>query len=252
MFEQSILKGAPRTRRVGTAMAAFAIQMVAIGGAFLLPLVAHEKMPVVRLTPPLPPPPRMARAQVDPEKYVRVVDVVHVAHSGALVQPIRPPDHVSTTADPPLPPEIGLTGGVVGGLDLAGGSETGVIGGLVQAMARVKLPDAPPVRTQMAGPKEKPPDRVKIGGVVMAGKLIHRVTPVYPPLAILAHASGTVHLQAIVSRDGRIQGLQVLGGPGLLVQAAVDAVVQWIYRPTTLNGDVVEVLTTIDVNFTLR
>ena len=108
------------------------------------------------------------------------------------------------------------------------------------------------MKIQVAGAKEKPPDRVKIGGVVMAGKLIHRVTPEYPPLAKLAHVSGTVRLQAIIGRDGRIQGLQVLGGPALLIQAAVDAVVQWIYQPTTLNGDVVEVLTTIDVNFTLR
>ncbi|MGO9094145.1 MAG: energy transducer TonB [Bryobacteraceae bacterium] len=252
MFEQSILKGAPRTRRVGSAMAAFAIQMVAIGGAFLFPLVFVEKMPVVRLAPPLPPAPRPMRAQVDPDKYVRVVDVVQVARPGVLVQPFHIPDHVSTTADPPLPPEIGPAGGVVGGVGLPGGSDTGVIGGIVQAMGRVRLTEAPPVKIQATGAQEKPPDRVKIGGVVMAGKLIHRVTPEYPPLAKLAHVCGTVRLQAIISRDGRIQGLQVLGGHALLVQAAVDAVAQWIYQPTTLNGDVVEVLTTIDVNFTLR
>jgi protein TonB len=226
--------------------------MVAIGGAFLFPLVFVEKMPVVRLAPPLPLPPRPVITQVDPDKYVRVVDVVRVARPGVLVQPFHIPDHVSTTADPPLPPEIGQTGGVVGGFGLPGGSEAGVIGGIVQAMARVRLTEAPPVKNQGAGAKEKPPDRVRIGGVVMAGKLIHRVTPEYPLLAKLAHVSGTVRLQAIISRDGRIQGLQVLGGPALLVQAAVDAVVQWIYQPTTLNGDVVEVLTTIDVRFTLR
>lgn len=252
MFEQSILKSAPRTRRVWTAAAAFAIQILAIGAAFLFPLVFVEKMPVVRLAPPLPPPPRMARPQVDPEKYVQVVGVVRATRHGEFVAPSRPPDHVSMTPDPPLPPEIGPTGGVVGGFGLPGGSEGGVIGGIVQAMARVKPPDPPFVRIQPAVPKEKPPERIKIGGVVMAGKLIHRVTPLYPPLARQAHVSGTVHLQAIIGRGGRIQGLQVLDGPALLVQAAVDAVVQWIYQPTTLNGDVVEVLTTIDVNFTLR
>lgn len=252
MFEQSILKGAPRTRRVGSAMAAFAIQMVAIGVAFLFPLVFVDKMPAVRLAPPLPPAPRPVRTQVDPDQYVRVVDVVHVVRPGELVQPFHIPDHVSMTADPPLPPEIGQTGGVVGGFGLPGGSDTGVIGGIVQAVARQDLSVAPPVKIQVAGAKEKPPERVRIGGVVMAGKLIHRVTPQYPPLAKLAHVSGTVRLQAIIGRDGRIQGLQVLGGHALLVQAAVDAVAQWVYQPTTLNGDVVEVLTTIDVNFTLR
>jgi protein TonB len=252
MFEQSILKSAPRTRRVGAAMAAFAIQMVAVGAAFLFPLVVHERMPVVRLAPPLPPPPRMTRPQVDPEDYVQVVDVVRVTRHIGFVAPTRPPDHVGTTPDPPLPPDSGPAGGVVGGLDLPGGGDGGVIGGVVQAMGRVKPPDPPPVKIQVAGAKEKPPERVKIGGVVMAGKLIYRVTPVYPPLAKQAHVSGTVHLQAIIGRDGRIQGLQVLSGHVLLVQAAVDAVVQWIYQPTTLNGDVVEVLTTIEVNFTLR
>jgi protein TonB len=62
---------------------------------------------------------------------------------------------------------------------------------------------------------------------------------------------GTVKFQATISKDGTIQNLQLLGGPPLLVQAAMQAVQQWQYKPTLLNGDPVEVITTIDVNFTL-
>jgi len=86
----------------------------------------------------------------------------------------------------------------------------------------------------------------------MMAKLIHQVTPVYPPLARQARIEGTVQLQAFIGRDGRIRDLRVTSGHPLLIPAAVEAVRQWVYRPTTLNGSPVEVLTTVDVNFTLK
>ena len=73
----------------------------------------------------------------------------------------------------------------------------------------------------------------------------------YPALARSARVQGTVHLLGVVSKDGTIQKLQVLGGHPLLVAAAVDAVKQWVYRPTLLNGEPVEVIAPIDVIFTL-
>ena len=81
--------------------------------------------------------------------------------------------------------------------------------------------------------------------------LIKQPKPVYPPLAKAARVQGTVKFQATISKDGTIQNLQLLSGPPLLVTAAKDAVLQWQYKPTLLNGDPVEVITTIDVNFTL-
>jgi protein TonB len=85
----------------------------------------------------------------------------------------------------------------------------------------------------------------------MMAKLIHQVTPPYPPLARQTGISGTVVLQAIIGRDGCIRDLQVLSGHPLLIPAAVDAVRQWLYQPTTLNGSPVEVLTTVEVRFVL-
>jgi protein TonB len=90
-----------------------------------------------------------------------------------------------------------------------------------------------------------------VGGNVQAANLINQVRPVYPPLAKQARISGVVELSAIIGKDGRVQDLKVVRGHPLLVQAALDAVKNWVYRPTLLNGEPVEVSTTIDVNFTL-
>ena len=81
--------------------------------------------------------------------------------------------------------------------------------------------------------------------------LMRQTRPVYPPLARQARIQGTVKLQAIISRDGTIQQLQVMSGHPLLVPSALEAVKQWVYKPTLLNGEPVEVVTVIDVNFTL-
>ena len=75
--------------------------------------------------------------------------------------------------------------------------------------------------------------------------------PIYPPLAKQARISGVVHLNAVISKDGTIQDLKVISGHPLLVPSALEAVKQWVYQPTLLNGEPVEVVTQIDVNFTL-
>ncbi len=93
--------------------------------------------------------------------------------------------------------------------------------------------------------------RMKIGDTVTAAKIVNKVNPVYPPLAVQTRAQGTVHLHVIIAQDGSVQQLEVLSGHPLLVQSALDAVRQWKYRPTLLNGDPVEVDTTIDVIFSL-
>ena len=106
-------------------------------------------------------------------------------------------------------------------------------------------PPPPPV-------KEAPVVRqIKVGGNVQAANLIKKVTPVYPALAKSARIQGTVRFTAVIGKDGTIQNLQLVSGHPMLVQAATDAVKQWVYKPTLLNGEAVEVITQIDVNFTL-
>jgi protein TonB len=94
--------------------------------------------------------------------------------------------------------------------------------------------------------------RIKVGGNVQSMQLITKVPPVYPQLAKTARVSGVVHLAVIIAKDGTIQEIHSLGGPALLIQSAMDAVKQWVYRTTLLNGEPVQVETTIDVNFTLN
>jgi len=86
---------------------------------------------------------------------------------------------------------------------------------------------------------------------MMEGNLIYRVQPQYPPLARQARVQGIVVLRAVISRDGKIENLQVIGGHPLLVKSAMDAVRQWRYRPYYLNNEPVEVETQVTVNFTL-
>jgi protein TonB len=92
---------------------------------------------------------------------------------------------------------------------------------------------------------------IREGGEVIAAKCLRQTKPVYPPMAILARVQGTVVLQAIIGRDGTVQDLKVVSGPALLIRAAMEAVKTWRYQPTLLNGEPVDVLTEISVNFTL-
>jgi len=87
---------------------------------------------------------------------------------------------------------------------------------------------------------------------VRPATLVSRVEPVYPVMAQQMHVSGTVELEALIGTDGRIRELKVKSGPPLLVRAAVDAVRQWLYEPTLLNGDPVEVIQPITVRFSLH
>jgi protein TonB len=111
---------------------------------------------------------------------------------------------------------------------------------------RAPPPPPPPVKVE----KPVTPQRIRVGGNVQQAKLIRQPKPIYPPLAKQARISGVV-LNAIIGKDGTIQNLTVASGHPLLVPAAMEAVKQWVYQPTLLNGEPVEVVTQIDVNFTL-
>jgi len=131
-------------------------------------------------------------------------------------------------------PDVGA-----GGLGVAGGVAGGVLGGIITS-------GGPP-----PPPKPPTPQRITIGGNVQQAKAIERTQPQYPAIAKAAHVQGTVVLHAIIAKDGTVQQLQLMSGPPLLVNAAMEAVRQWRYQPTLLNGEPVEVDTTIQVVFSL-
>jgi serine/threonine-protein kinase len=120
-------------------------------------------------------------------------------------------------------------------------------GGLT-ATAHVRV-NVKPANSQSNSGKFRPPQHVRIGGNVIAANLISQVMPVYPPLAKQARIQGVVVLEAEISKEGTIDNLKVVTGHPLLIQAAIDAVKQWRYKPTMLNNEPVPVVTTITVNF---
>jgi TonB family protein len=95
------------------------------------------------------------------------------------------------------------------------------------------------------------PQRIRVGGNMQALKLVSQAKTVYPPLAKQSRVEGIVSLNAVIGKDGTMQNLTVISGHPLLVPAALESVQQWTYQPTLLNGAPIEVVTQIDVNFTL-
>jgi TonB family protein len=123
------------------------------------------------------------------------------------------------------------------------------LAGSVTTIDRMPPPAIVPPAPQSA--PSSTPQRIRVGGNVQQANLITKVTPAYPALAKDARIQGVVHFAVAIGKDGTVQNVEVLSGHPLLVPAAMEAVKQWIYRPTLLNGNPVEVITTVDVTFTL-
>jgi protein TonB len=140
-----------------------------------------------------------------------------------------------------------VKGGIPGGLT------DGIVGGVLsQTPAAPPLPVAVRHTPAPAAPHAPPAiKRYVQGGLVKLASPIRRVDPVYPQLARTARIEGVVELEGIIGIDGRIHDLKVKGGHPFLVQAAVEAVRQWLYNPGTLNGELVEVIAPITVTFRL-
>jgi periplasmic protein TonB len=232
MFNQLVVSGQQEgTHKRWTVATSFGVQLIIVGIMILIPLIYTEALPkgmlntfLVAPAPPPPPPPPAA-----PVKVVRP----RIVQPATMTAPTVIPKKVEMIKDEA--PDVGANAG--NGFGVAGGTGDALGGGILNTG-----PPPPPKAT---------PNRIKVGGQVAAAKLQHQVLPVYPAIAKTAHVSGTVRLHAVISKDGSIQELQYVSGPALLMRAAMDAVHEWKYQPTMLNGEPVEVDTTIDVVFSL-
>jgi TonB family protein len=148
---------------------------------------------------------------------------------------------ISLMLSVPGSPSGGVLGGIVG--SVPGGVPGGVIGGIIGGVPGGVTGGVPPAAD---GTK-----RINIGGNAQQAKLVMQPRPVYPPLAKQARISGVVHLAAIIGKEGNVIDLRVISGHPLLIPSAIEAVRNWVYQPTLLNGEPVEVSTQIDVNYTL-
>jgi protein TonB len=240
MFDEMVVSSPnpKKTNKPWTVILSMIFQVAFLAVLILIPLIYTEALPKTMMAtllvapPPPPPPPPPPVAQV-----VHVKPQVHLMDAGKLVTPKVIPKDIKIIKED-APDMSGMQGGVVGGV--AGGQMGGVIGGVIGGVGA-----APP-------PPKPAQQRIRQGGQVQAAKLLNKVQPMYPPLARQTRISGTVRLHAIIAKNGTVEQLEVISGHPLLVQAALDAVRQWKYQPTTLNGENVEVDTTIDVIFSLN
>src|SRR5258708_24239729 len=178
--------------------------------------------------PPRPPPPPI-KAEIKP--------AARLIQSGKLTQPRAIPKDVAVFKEAELPPDVAANNN---------GTQGGVFGGIPgQGIMAGSAPAPPP-------PKPTAPARIKQGGDVTAASIINQTRPVYPPLARQARIQGTVVLHAIIDKEGKVAQMEVVSGHPLLVASALEAVKQWRYKPTQLNGEPVEVDTTIQVTFTMN
>jgi protein TonB len=236
MFEDSLMEsgGRIKTNQKLTGAISTLVQLALVGFLVLLPLIFTEALPKGQLTtwlvapPPPPPPPPPAAPQIQHvQKVSEIVD-------GSLRTPSKIPKKIQMIKEEEAPAQnAGVVGGVVGGVP--GGSANGVIGGIIGSAA-------PP-------PKVATPQKLRVSSGVVEGLKIHDVTPTYPQMARIAHIQGDVILQATLSKNGTIENLRGVSGHPILIQAALDAVRQWKYKPYILNGEPVEVETTIKVQF---
>jgi periplasmic protein TonB len=239
MFADSVCDSAwsEHSHRAWTTLISFALQALALGSLLLLPLLYTEGLPRLALLAPLlvpaPPPSAPPTQRHNPPSMTQSNMM-----GNRLVAPPQIPAVVTmlTEAVPPAPAFDSSAFSVSHGMGDPNGR-----GNVMDSVfgSRVVAPPPPPA------PHHPPVSRM------MEGNLLHRVQPDYPLLARQVRVQGQVVLRAMISREGTIENLQVLSGHPMLVQAAVNAVRQWRYRPYVLNGEPVEVETQVTVNFHL-
>jgi periplasmic protein TonB len=242
MFEDSLIEsgGKLKTKRGMTTAISFSFQVVLVGILVLIPLLFTEALPKTQLMtflvapPPPPPPPPPPAAAIKVVKQVQT-DIVN----GQLRTPTKIPEKIQMIKEDEAPPPVMSASGVVGGVPggIPGGQMGGVIGGIISSAPMV--------------PKIATPQRIRVSQGVTQGMILRKVQPAYPPLARQARIQGPVVLQAEIGKDGSIQNLRLISGHPMLAPAAIEAIKQWKYKPYILNGEPVEVETTITFNFTL-
>lgn len=232
-------------------------QLFALGVAMLMPLVYTDQLPGFRWTdlhilPPVgapSPPPDFVRAEPRTQPASRPTFA-----EPKLVAPTAMPDRVEIIIDPPPAANLGYDGPYVPGAVPYSGPASAT--GIPNSIGIAPVPPTAEAKPKQAeSPKAAEtlrPAQIRVGGDVQEAKILNRVIPSYPALARQARVQGTVEVLGVIGRDGRVQQLRVVSGHPLLTPAAVEAVKQWVYRPTLLNGEPVEVVAPISVHFRLN
>jgi protein TonB len=240
LFDQTFVNVHGQTRRPWTVAISLALQTAVIAVALIVPLLHVASLDLPQKLPILLPYQKVdlkVKPEVKPAPNRTPALVRHIFPVTLSQGPTSIPRHIDMTPDAP---------------EIANSAPTGTAGPIGAFLTGVAI--APPIAKAavVKSPPSLPAAPVHVGGEVQAAKLIFGPKPTYPALGRATRTQGTVRIQAVIGRDGSIGHLQVVSGPPLLVAAALEAVQQWRYQPTLLNGQPVEVITEIDVNFTLQ
>jgi periplasmic protein TonB len=270
-FDQLVVSGAKQkgAKRKLSVPVSLGIHAFVIGGIILVPLLITPDLPapakgainaffVEAAAPPPPPPPPPAaaapkQAQVKPKiEQPKIVP----QEEPKFVAPIETPPEVpeETAVDPGLGEGEGVPEGVVGGVPegVVGGVPEGVPGGVLGGVPGGEVGGTGGGDAPAPEPSPEPPSGpVRVGGQIKAPSKLKDVAPKYSDMARQARVQGVVVLECVISPDGRVTNVKVLRGSPLLDASAVEAVKQWVYSPTLLNGQPVAVIMTVTVNFKL-
>jgi TonB family protein len=234
--EQRTREGRVRRRALAISIL---LQCAALAALILVPLLTKAERISLKIVAPVVP---YGRASGHPRNPTRPHAPIPIDHHGLrplFPSPIaRPAQELSGDADPIGPQDFGP----IGDPSKSGANCPGCvdIGGRDGGPRPPQPPVEPPTRPRLIHTQLDP------------AMLIRRVEPRYPPLAIQTHREGRVELRAIIGTDGTIQSLQVVSGDALFLMSAREAVQQWKYKPTYLNGQAVEVDTFITVFYTMQ
>jgi protein TonB len=235
-FDQVLVSTPRRTSRPWVTAGSVVLHVLALGVIFVLPLTAAFRLPDIQT--PLPPLMMASVASLPPEPAAVSQQTSPVPQANPDAAPITSPD----TITPEVPrPAVSTMPPVPGGLPGAGTGApyTGLLG-----------PKS--VGTALPEPPRPPQVPRRIGGDVVPPQRIAYTAPVYPQVAVSARIEGIVILEATIDAQGLVQNVTVLRSLPMLDRAAIDAVKQWRYQPTRLNGRAIPIIMTVTVNFSLR
>jgi protein TonB len=256
MLEDCLFASRPsaRTKKPFTLVLSIITHVSIAAVLILIPLFQNHLLPQIPFFEPLRPPTLAAQS----------VELVPVSSSASASKEVMPPT-TTLYVPPAIPDEIGRFADepqpFTGALPLPGGGDRngafvsmiGIPVGAPRQPAPPPPPPSPPATQKSTTPEPVPTGPVRVSSM-SPSSLLHSVKPEYPRLAVITGTQGAVLIEAVITHEGTIDParLRVISGHILLVEAAVEAVKQWRYRPTLLNGEPVEVLTTITLNFTLN
>jgi len=241
MFEQSMLMSPPAGKR-WTVFASLSGELLIVGLLAIIPLIYTSQLPPFawRAFSLIPPGPAPSQPPASHHRSAARIPAIQTPRMFVFPAPRRLADLSRLPLESAVL-EAPSANGVAGGI-----GEPSSAGGIVAQFAQPVVVAAPPPAIVS---RPAAASAVRVNGGVQAAKLIRKVIPEYPALARAARISGVVNLVGVIGRDGRIEKLEVISGHPLLIRAALDAVRQWIYRPTLLSGEPVEVIAPIEVRF---